>query len=188
MKPVHFVLFIALMFIIGSCSSDDDGPLLSLEEVLPGTWVFVEAVSEFDTDLFGITTSTTIMEGTDFVGQNTFSEDPNVWESNIGMTLNFTVFVNVTGETETQEFSEILEQLERSGTWMINEEGQLEGYDYVSTTGEEVDYEPTGNMNLEVVNNNRIVITDEFEHMETDPATGLQTSLIGYSRSVMERK
>ena len=188
MNVVYRVFLMALMLIVASCSSDDDGPRIPPEEVIPGTWEVVESDSEFDAVLPGLLIITTISEGTEFEGEVIFSEDPNVWVSNHGGIFDVTIVVNFGGETETEEDTEVMEPEERTGTWMINEDGQLEGFYFETPAEVEFDLEDFYRYDVEVVTNDRIILTNEAELTETDPSTGLDFNITGTSRIVMERK
>jgi len=186
MKLLYLFPLAALLFLFSACSSDDDGPTLPLEEVLPGTWEAVEAEIEFESEILGLATTITVGEGRDFEGEVTFTEDPNEWESNLGSTFDMTIVTTFGNETDTETFVEVFEQEEVSGTWEINEDGQLEGFIQEVPTDEDIDVADFDAFDVQVVNNNRIILTNEIN--ESFSEAGFNFTVVGSSRAVYERK
>jgi len=185
MKNLLHLTFLALILVLTTaCPSDDDsGPILSAEEALVGTWEVVEYDAEYSAS--GFFNMSTTIEGRDFEGEVTFSDNPKEWESAAGATFDITEVFSVGGGSETETFSVEVEKEMRSGTWEINEDGRLEGFqmvdpDYDETPPEEIFFE------VEVVNNNRIILTTNIE--ETFIDDGVPVDFTGTTRSVLVRK
>lgn len=176
------------MFLIASCSSDDDGSTALPEDVIPGTWEVIESESVFDVAVPGLATTKTISEGRDFEGEITFTEDPNVWVSNIGGTYDLTIMVTVGGQTDTEEDTEVIPQEEQTGNWSINSDGQLEGFLFEIPTDEDVDVEDLSRFDVQVVNDNRIILTSSIDTTINDMSTGFTFNIAGSSQAVLNRK
>jgi hypothetical protein len=192
MKYFHYLLFASGLFVLASCSSDDDNgvsPTLPLEEMLVGTWEQVESFSETETDVpdqsFGIATST----GRDFAGSITFSSNPNTWVSNMSATYDIVSTITVFGMTHTTETTYLFEQDNETGTWSINEDGQVEGLEL--TEHENVDQIPMDLdqvYDVEFLSNDRIVFSADFNWTQVDPDTGVELFITGSARSVLQRQ
>jgi len=73
-----------------------------------------------------------------------------------------------------------------SGTWEINEDGQLEGFIQEVPTDEDIDVADFDAFDVQVVNNNRIILTNEIN--ESFSEAGFNFTVVGSSRAVYERK
>lgn len=186
MKPLHFFICVLVLIFAYSCSSDDDtGPRSEEEGVLIGTWVRTEAFAETKTESVG-STSISTSTGRDFEGSITFNSNPNTWIADWSAYFDIatqTTFGDITFPSDTIAF---FDEQSNSGSWSINQNGQLVGLEV--PVGEQYEGSLDQAYDIEIVNENRIILSLEYEIIIIDEDLDIEIINTGFGRSVLERK
>ncbi|GEM_PF-3998037 len=125
----------------------------------------------------------------DFEGTVTFNSDPNTWETDWSAYFDIVNVFSVDGFPDFEETSEDYSEFSGSGTWSINSDGQLVGVE-MELDEDLSQYEGQIDQvyDIEVVNNDRIILTMDYDFTTQDPNSGLSIAVTGTAQTVIERK